>query len=270
MTHLASTQRLYYIDWLRVIAMAIVVAVHITMPFQAVEGVWMIQFEQTSLFFSLSSLFFFQWVMHLLFFLAGASAFFSLGSRSRKHYAGTRFTRLGVPLVLGLLVLTPIQVYLSWKGMGQFDGSFSAFYAGMYRYCALESNQFWMVYGCLVRHLWFLGFLLVYSLACLPVFLWLRKSKHPSGIKILAQLSQQPAGIMIFIIPVALIQVTLKASFPEHHNWSDFFTWMMYFIFGFVFMMDRRFIDSMSAVAIEGSGDRDCQFYLHYYPADEQ
>jgi len=236
------SSRLYYLDWLRVGAMVIVFAVHVTMPFQAIEGVWMIQFEQTSILFSLSAAFFFQWVMHLFFFMAGASTFFALGTRGNRQYLSERFVRLAVPFLFGLLVLSPLQVFFSLKGMRLYEGNFRQFYAGFYQYCAQGSSQILIIYGCLVRHLWFLGFLLVYSAACLPLMVWFRKPVCQPVIQSLARVAQKPSGMLLFIIPVALIQIALKAQYPDHQNWSDFFVWMAYFLFGFIFMMDTRFI----------------------------
>lgn len=241
-------ERLFYIDRLRVIAIAGVIFVHLTMPFQAVKGVWMIQFEQNSLVFSLTSAFFFQWIMHLFFFLAGASACLALNYRSRRRFISERVTRLGVPLLFGLLVIQPFQKYLSLLSTGQFSGSLGAFYCYFYNYCTQGPAPVLLAYGCLVGHLWFLGFLLVYSTACLPVLSWL---KNPQGARWLARLAvfcQRPAALLVFILPVALIQVMLKARFPEHQNWSDFFVWLVYFLTGYIFIMDKRFMDMMVRV----------------------
>ncbi len=50
--------------------------------------------------------------MPLLFFLAGASAWFALSHRNGAAYAGERFKRLLTPFIFGLIVLIPPQSYL--------------------------------------------------------------------------------------------------------------------------------------------------------------
>ena len=52
------------------------------------------------------------WGMPLLFLISGMGIFYSLGSRSPAAFARERLRRLGMPLLVGLLTLVPLQVYL--------------------------------------------------------------------------------------------------------------------------------------------------------------
>jgi glucans biosynthesis protein C len=58
-------------------------------------------------------------------------------------------------------------------------------------------------------------------------------------------LSNNPIFLLVFVLPVAVIQVLLKARFPEHQNWSDFLVWMVYFILGCLIIKDTRFMEAI-------------------------
>jgi glucans biosynthesis protein C len=112
------------------------------------------------------------WGMPLLFMISGMGAWYSLGSRSTAAFARERLRRLGVPLLVGLLTLIPLQVYLGLRHAGD-TSSYAGFYA-----------RFWEVRPSLdfpfliaaapeeglfeTGHLWFLVCLLAFSLVLLP------------------------------------------------------------------------------------------------------
>jgi membrane-bound acyltransferase YfiQ involved in biofilm formation len=61
----------------------------------------------------------------------------------------------------------------------------------------------------------------------------------------LAAKTQKPAALLWFVLPAALIQASLRARYPEHQNWSDFFVWLVYFVYGFLFLSDQRFMETL-------------------------
>ncbi len=67
------------------------------------------------------------WGMPLLFVISGMGVWYSLGSRGPAGFARERLRRLGMPLVVGLLTLVPLQVYLGLRRAGE-AGSFAGFY----------------------------------------------------------------------------------------------------------------------------------------------
>ena len=58
------------------------------------------------------------WGMPLLFLISGMGSWCSLGSRSAAAVVRERLRRLGVPLLVGLLILVPLQVYLGLRRAG--------------------------------------------------------------------------------------------------------------------------------------------------------
>ena len=236
--------RLYYMDWLRVWAMTFVFLVHCAMPFSDVEDAWHIQFDQTNMAFSMFSGFPYQWVMHLFFFLAGTGTFLALGSRTPRQYLVERFQRLFVPFLFGSLAFTALQEYVSETSKYGSQGSFLQFYPRLYADCIVNSPGI-LRFDCFGSHLWFLGFLFLYSILTLPLIVWLSDSYKSGLINRMAAFSEKWGGILVFFLPTALIQAGLRARFPGHTDWSDFFLWLIYFALGYVFMSDRRFLDSV-------------------------
>ena len=68
------------------------------------------------------------WGMPLLFLISGMGIFYSLRSRSPAAFARERLRRLGVPLLVGLLTLVPLQVWLGLRRAGD-PSSYVSFYA---------------------------------------------------------------------------------------------------------------------------------------------
>jgi Acyltransferase family len=183
--------------------------------------------------------------MPLFFFLSGSGTYFALSKRSRSKYLSERFVRLFVPMVACTLVLIPFQEYIVSMTMGLFQGTFLQFLPFWPGICTEKISAPLLQFDCYVRHLWFLGFLFVYAVITLPVFLWFKRDDNLQLFSRLAEITQKPAAIWLYVLPAALSQALLKAPFPGHHNLSDFFFWLLYFIYGFIFMMDERFMEAL-------------------------
>jgi surface polysaccharide O-acyltransferase-like enzyme len=212
---------------------------HASKPF-TVGGDWRIMNAQTSLVASaIFGALLAPWGMPFFFLLAGAGTWFALQRRSGIQFASERFRRLLIPFVIGSLLLTPIQSYLEWRFATQADA-----FAGSYLDFFLDRWGGWnpLIFGWMGYHLWFLGFLFAIALIALPLLLWL---KGPSGQDIvsrLAQLCERRGGILLFALPLLLIQLSLRPLFPEAYNWHDFFYYLLFFLLGYIFFGDERFL----------------------------
>jgi fucose 4-O-acetylase-like acetyltransferase len=262
-----ASERLYCMDWLRVAAILAVFLVHSMMPFQIVPGVWLIQFGQTHAGFALFPAFVYQWVMPLFFFLSGAGAQLAMRTRRRGQYLRERSRRLLVPLLFGSLAFTPLQEYLSLQSRllaGQSLGqaspfvlsgttvslaglSFLGFYPRYLSACLNSPGLGLLRIGCFTNHLWFLAFLFIYSVLCLPLFERLSEGWGTKGLDRLAGLALKPRGWVAFFLPLALIQILLRARFSQHQNWSDFLLWLTCYVYGYLFLSDRRFLEAVRA-----------------------
>ena len=236
-------ERLYYLDWLRVLAVVGVFYAHTANILDSFY--WHINNDAPNHTvapdYGLRAFIVFgtQWGMSLFFLLAGASAWFALRSKTSGQFIHERFNRLVIPYVVGFILLSPPEAYFLALAHSLYQGSFFAFYLHFFGSIRIDWNPQWLAaYG---YHLWFLAFLFAISLINLPVIFYLRRESGQRFIRKLAALCEKPWGIFLFILPIALIQVALRAPFPVYQGWADFFTWLMFFLYGYILLTDRRF-----------------------------
>jgi glucans biosynthesis protein C len=158
-----GVRRVYFIDWLRILALLLLFPFHTMRVFDTGDPFYV---KASTLSDAVTGVidFISVWHMPLLFFLAGCSTYFALRKRSGGQYAWERVKRLLVPLVFGILILIPPQ---TWYG-----GRFNSGYADSYGHY-LTSGDFlrWNVQdggdyfgGFGIGQLWFIMFLLFISL----------------------------------------------------------------------------------------------------------
>ena len=231
-----KSDRLHYLDWLRVLAILIVFLFHAVHPFDIAD--WHIKNGDQSLVVTAFLAFFFPWGMPFFFTLAGAGSWFALQRRTAGQFAAERFRRLLIPFILGAALLTPLQRFFEWRHRhpGEpFPGVLTAL-------GNLEEVTFGpTIFGWAGFHLWFLGFLFAFSLLALPIFLWLKSEGGGRILDRVARLTSCRGGLLLFLVPLLLIQLTVRPLFPAEHDWGDFATQMAFFILGFVLFADQRF-----------------------------
>lgn len=228
--------RLYYLDWLRVLATLGVFLFHVTNVFSGVRYE-IVNAESSDLLIFVAA-FFYPWGMPLFFLVAGAASWFALRRRTASQFRQERAYRLLVPFLTGTLLLGPVQMYLSWRHLsetGVFGGTFLDFF--IHRFPGIGPKLF----GAYGYHMWFLGFLFAYSLLALPIFVWLKGERGHRIVSSLARLCTRRAGILIFILPPTLLRLGLQPLFPSLQDWADFFTYGVFFVLGYLLYADDRF-----------------------------
>ena len=232
-----TRERLHYLDWLRVLAVLGVFYAHSINIYDMLY--WHIRSGGQSSGLIVLVVFGTQWGMALFFFLAGASAWFALESRTAGQFIGERFKRLIIPFIVGFILLSPPQAYLFAISQGTYHGSFIQFIPYFFENIHVSWNPQWIAaYG---YHLWFLAFLFFVALFTLPVLLLLRRKRGLDFIGWLATLCSRPTGLFVLVIPIALIQIALRAPFPGYQGWADFFIWLVVYVYGFILLADKRF-----------------------------
>jgi peptidoglycan/LPS O-acetylase OafA/YrhL len=235
-----GTVRLHYLDTLRVLAVFMVFLFHATKPFNMVD--WQVMNAQTSMAATVFFIAFLApWGMPFFFLLAGATAWFALRRRTARQFAGERVRRLLIPFLVGSALFTPLQAYIEWM----FRSDIKENYAGSYpQFLLVERFGDWnpTLFGWLGYHLWFLGFLFTFSLIALPLFEWLKGDAGRRIVSWLARLCEHRGGILVLILPLVLIQLGLRPYFPDEHNWSDFFYYLVFLLAGYLFYADERFL----------------------------
>ena len=239
--------RLYYLDWLQVLAILGVFLFHAIHPFDDLAD-WHIKNAEQSALATFFVGFFNLWGMPFFFLMAGATSRFSLRRRTPGHYVRERVTRLLIPFIIGSIVLTPIQAYYElthkgwWKGGSIVEFILSpearAYFYTEYKSIAISPE----IFADVGYHLWFVGFLFVYALIALPVFLWLNQGSGKRFAASLARLAKWRGGLLVFVIPLTLIRFILEPFFPEYTGWSHFFFMLAFFISGYILIADERFM----------------------------
>jgi hypothetical protein len=104
--------------------------------------------------------------MPLLMLIAGMAAAFALRKRSVAAFAWDRVKRLLLPLVFGMLVIVPPQIWVERVWKGQYQGSFWSFWPSVFQGVPYpKGNLSW-------HHLWFVAYLFVFCMTALPLFRW--------------------------------------------------------------------------------------------------
>ena len=106
------------------------------------------------------------WWMTLLFTLAGISSAYALQKRSSKDFTKERISKLLVPLLVGLLIIVPVQTYIADLSHYGYSGNYWTHY-GIYlsRFTDLSGIDG----GFTPAHLWFMLYLFIISMIMLPL-----------------------------------------------------------------------------------------------------
>ncbi len=232
-----SERRRAEVQWLRVTGMLLVFVIHVAEPFNPWDA-WHIVSPERSKWLGEVVFLLAPWIMPLFMVLAGQSAWYALERRGPRAYVRERLLRIGLPLVAGILVLVPPQVWLERRLEGRFEGSLLAFYPhffedGIYP----QGNLSW-------HHLWFLVFLVVFAIVTLPLFEWLRSPGGRAAMTRVGAGCEARAGLLWFLVPAVAVRVgtgVLLARIPAlSYDWSNRALLLPAFVAGFVAAGERR------------------------------
>lgn len=239
-TQTAKAARLYYLDWLRVIAILIVFLFHAVHPFDFWG--WHVKNAEQSEILTIILTVFSLWGMPFFFLVAGSASWFALQRRTPSQYTRERFNRLLIPYIVGTILFWVPQIYFEWGNkiyLGTTTLAFPEYLIGVAKFFAnLGFRPIWLAFG---NHLWFLSFLFAFALITLPLFLWLKREPGARLVAWLAGVSDHRGGIILFVLPFIAIRFYLHPFFPAEHDWSDFISQMSFFILGFILFADERF-----------------------------
>lgn len=223
--------RRYDLDNLRVIAFGLLIFYHVGMVFVPWQN--HIKDTQTHEELVLPMLFLNQWRLSILFVISGMGTYYALSKRSGGQFAKERLIRLFIPLVVGMALIVPPQVYFEWLDQGRFSGNYFEFYS---------DKAFWKPYpdgGAISwHHLWFILYLLIFSLILIPAFRYLHKNSEAWLIRKMQSLSKSRLGLYLLIIPLFLWETYLAPIFPSTHaligDWYNLINYCTLFFFGFL------------------------------------
>ena len=175
--------------------------------------------------------------------LAGAGSWFVLRSHTSRQFIRDRCLRLLVPLVVGFMLFSPTQAYVEALTHGRFDGSCFQYVPSFFAHLQPSWHLWWI--GAYAYHLWFLAFLLLSTLIALPLFLWFRGAAGQRFVEHLSAWCAHSWGIWLFVVPIAAIQLTLRAAFPLYTDWADFLYCFAFFVFGYLLFSKPSFTEAI-------------------------
>ncbi len=224
-----KTTRRYDLDWLRVIVFTLLIFYHVGMFF--VPWGWHIKNNVIYDWLRWPMLFLNQWRLPILFVISGMGTYYALSKRTIWQFLWERNSRLGIPLLFGMLVIVPPQVYFERLATNAFSGSYWKYFitvahSGIYP----EGNFSW-------HHLWFLPYLLIFSILLSPVFIYLKRNTTLL-IDWIKKLLQKPLRLYLFCIPLYLLEALMEPFFDVTHalvdDWFNFCFSIILFFYGFL------------------------------------
>jgi glucan biosynthesis protein C len=215
-----KTERRHDIDWLRVIAIGLLLIYHIAIVFQpwalfiafiksndSLEALWT---PMTMLNV---------WRIPLLFYVSGMGLFFAMRKRNWKQLIMERTKRILLPLAFGVLAIAPLHMFI-----------FQKFYNLPLGYYPHQG------------HLWFLGNIFVYVILLSPLFYFLKKNENGKIKKTLSKIMSNPSIPLLislfFIIEVMLVKPQQFALYAQ--TWHGFFNGFLAFLLGFILVYSGK------------------------------
>jgi glucan biosynthesis protein C len=245
------SERWYWLDWLRVLAMGTIFLFHSSRPFAPPE--WHVMNSTMDLGFTLFDAFISGWIMPLFFVISSISVYFSLAKRNAAQFARDRILRLMIPfLSVGLLLVLSVNAYYDAIFHGNFTGGFLSFYPGPYftKFFPFDLNFSSTYFAGSNQgiYLWYLFWLFVFSLATFPLFKWLAKKVNRDRLSRLYAACARRGGVLLLAIPVIVVNVVAVPPyfvFPSGYGGWKLPTYLVFFIIAYVFASSPQFEESI-------------------------
>ena len=215
-----TSQRRYDVDWLRIIAMGLLIIYHSVISFQ--PWAWVIGFPQNAeslegvwILMSMINV----WRIPLLFLISGMGVRFAMGRRNWQQLLKDRTLRILLPLVFGFFFIAPISVYISLLYYDQ-DVAYVPDFG----------------------HLWFLANIYLYVLLLMPVLYFLMNRPDNALFRLLTILFSRPWGLVLMALPMVFVAWIVDPSDfvayagTPHGFWQG----IICFFTGFVFISMRQ------------------------------
>lgn len=213
----AFTRR-YDLDWLRIAAFLVLIAYHVGMFF--VSWGWHVKSPDANEGPELAMMLVNPWRLALLFFISGVALRFLSDKLGTGGFARERAVRLLPVIAFGMVVVVMPQTWFELRQDGVIGPDFGSFYADY-----LRPNVLHGVITPTWNHLWYVVYLLVYSLILAPVLPGLKAlgdSRFGRGIGRLWTGRAGPVLLLTLpLLPFVAYQVWLDPIFPTTHALID-------------------------------------------------
>jgi hypothetical protein len=235
-----GSERRVDLDWVRISAFGLLILYHVGMLYVS----WGFHIKSTNRITELEPLMLLlnPWRLALLFLVSGAATRFMLGKLTAGQLLRSRTLRLLPPLVFGMLVIVPPQVYDQILESVGYERGFVDFY--LTRYFTF-GHAFCDPGPCLLlptwNHLWFVAYLWIYTIVLGGILLVV-----PDLVRRAEQaMAPMLSGGWLLVLPavtLAAYRLWLLPRFPQTHALSgDWYNHALYgtvFLFGFLVARD--------------------------------
>ena len=208
--------RRYDIDWIRVIAIGLLLIYHTAIGFQPwglfigfitnneyLESLWT---AMTMLNI---------WRIPILFYVSGMGVFLAIQKRNWKQLFVERFKRIGVPFLFGAFAIVPLHIFI------------------IQQYYNQKLTYLWSM-----GHLWFLGNILLYVVILAPILYFLKNNPENNIVLFIKKLFGNPIGLLIVILLFITEAVIIKPPLYEMFAYTlhGVFLGLIAFLSGYLFM----------------------------------
>jgi len=226
--------RRHDIDALRAIAFALLILFHTGMLY--VPG-WEWHLKSYPIpALELPMIFLNRWRMDLIFLISGAATAFMMRGRPLEDFVRQRTWRLLLPFAFAMAVVIPIQPYCQGVANGLVEPGFPRFLVRYFTGYPWPRGAFdgWE-YGFTWNHLWYLPYLLLYTLV-LAAMQPLMRSRVGRALRDRFVGMKGWRLLVLPAMPLVLFAVTLSQRFPATHalvdDWYNHATYFTVFCFG--------------------------------------
>lgn len=246
--HAINTRR-YDLDWLRVIAFGLLIFYHIGMYY--VTWGWHVKSVHAGPFAEPLMRLLSPWRLSLLFFISGVALKFAV-DKMQAGFTRKRFFRLFIPLMAGVFLIVPPQAYYELLGKGEIAAGYLDFYK-----IYLSADQSYSIILPTWNHLWYVAYMLVYTMAVLPLMpmigRWAAAMDTPWFERLMA-------GGRVLVLPgllFVLYRFTTDRWFPEEthalvDDWGGHVRYFSYFLLGILLAKNAAFWRAIALVSRSG------------------
>tara|TARA_R110002033_G_scaffold12313_10_gene37439 strand:- start:862 stop:2034 length:1173 start_codon:yes stop_codon:yes gene_type:complete len=212
--------RRYDLDWLRIIAFGLLIFYHCGMFY--VTWDWHVKSRFASDAIEPLMMLTSPWRLTLLFLIAGVATRFMADKMNTRKFLAVRMTRLWPPLLLAMFVIVPPQSYFeiveALQAANGLGAGHSDWLRDFYIKYVTGSGNWCDADGCLItptyNHMWFVAYLILYTLALLVVRPLLRRVPPATSALL--------AGPLLIITPWLYLTALRLILFPVFGHSNDF------------------------------------------------
>jgi glucans biosynthesis protein C len=230
--------RLYYLDWIRVLAMVGIFFFHNCRFYDSFSD-WHVKNALTNPAASWTVAFLSMWIMPLFFLIAGAGSYLAFRSRSAGQFLKERTLRLLIPLIFGMLVIVVPQAYFQAVSHGTDLSGLNLFEIyWLYLQSLPDMNTF---------HLWFLIDLFIFSVITIPLFYGFGKTRLSLMARLAAFFEKPWVLVLALVLAIAVVNIGVYPDgyWGNRNGGWNIVTYLLFFITGYLIFANPRIMESI-------------------------